>query len=483
MKLGLIQRIIGIFLMAFSFTLLPPAAVALFYGDGALRPFLLTFAGTLLVGILFWYPRRNDRRDMRVREGFLVVTLFWVVLGGISSVPFHLAQEPHLAFTDAIFESVSALTTTGATVIVGIDELPHAILWYRQQLQWLGGLGVAVIALAILPVLGVGGMQLYRAEASGPSKQDKLTPRLNETVRAFLRIYVFLTIACGFAYWIAGMTPFDAFAHAMTTVSTGGFSTHDASMAWFQNDAIEIICMIFMIAGGISFALHFHVFQTLRVGDYWRHAETRTFLLVLVVVSLVCAVYLVAANPAVSVIDRLMNAAFQTISVMTSTGFGTESFADWPSFLPLLLMFVSIMGACAGSTTGGMKTVRFMMVYKQGMREIGRLAHPNAITPVKLGGRVVSDRVMEAIWGFFAAYALTYVFLMLLFMATGMDQVSAFSAVAATLNNLGPGLGEVSSNFKDVSGFAKWIGIAGMLLGRLEIFTVLVLLTPEFWRH
>lgn len=483
MKLGLIQRIIGIFLMAFSLTLLPPVAVSLIYDDGAHQPFVITFIGALAAGILMWYPRRNDHRDMRVREGFLVVTLFWVVLSGMSSLPLHLAAHPHLSFTDAIFEAVSALTTTGATVITGIDHLPHSILWYRQQLQWLGGLGVAVIALAILPVLGVGGMQLYRAEASGPSKEDKLTPRLDETVRAFLRIYVLLTVACIAAYWVAGMSLFDAIGHAFATLSTGGFSTHDASIAWFQSDAIEIICMIFMVAGGISFALHFQVFQTLRLKYYWRHAETRTFLVVLMVVSLVSAGYLLIENPHASISDRLMNAAFQTVSVMTSTGFGTESFADWPSFLPLLLMFISIMGACAGSTTGGMKTVRIMMVYKQGMREIGRLVHPNAVTPVKLGGRVVSDRVMEAIWGFFAAYALTYVFLMLLFMATGLDQVSAFSAVAATLNNLGPGLGEVSSNFQNVSEFAKWVGITAMLMGRLEIFTVLVLLTPEFWRH
>lgn len=483
MNFALIQRIVGVFLMAFSATMLPPVAVALFYGDGALTPFLHTFAGTLAAGLLLWFPARRARMEMRVREGFLTVTLFWVVLGGVSSLPFHFAAEPHLPFTEAMFEAVSALTTTGATVIVGIDELPHAILWYRQQLQWLGGLGVAVIALAVLPLLGVGGMQLYRAESSGPTKQDKLTPRLHETVRAFLRIYLVLTFACAFAYWFAGMSVFDAIAHSFSTVSTGGFSTHDASIAWFQSDLIELICMVFMIAGGISFALHFHVFRTFRFSAYWQHPETRTFLLVLAGVSVVAAAYLLMHNPEASVTDRLMNAAFQTVSVMTSTGFATESFADWPGFLPVLLIFVSIMGACAGSTTGGMKTVRVMMVYKQGVREIARMIHPSGVSPVKLGGRVISDRVMESIWGFFAAYTLIYVFLMLLFLMTGMDQVTAFSAVAATLNNLGPGLGGVSSTFVEVSDFGKWVGIAAMLLGRLEIFTVLVLFTPEFWRH
>lgn len=483
MKLGLIQRVVGIFLMAFSLSLLPPIAVSLFYSDGALDPFLFTFAGSFLTGAIMWLPRRNDNRDLRVREGFLIVTLFWVVLGAVSSLPFHFAQNPHLPFTDAVFEAVSALTTTGATVIVGIDDLPHAILWYRQQLQWLGGLGVAVIALAILPILGVGGMQLYRAEASGPSKQDKLTPRLRGTVKAFVRIYAVLTVMCATGYWLAGMSIFDAVTHAFSTVSTGGFSTHDASMAWFQSDIIELICVVFMLAGGISFALHFNVLRTLRLREYWRHAETRTFLLVVLAVSAVSAVYLVASNPQAFVLDRALNALFHVVSVMTSTGFATEGFAGWPTFLPVVLMFLSIMGACAGSTSGGMKTVRLMMVYKQGVREISRIVHPSAVSPVKLGGNVISDRVMEAIWGFFAAYTLTYVFLMLLFLASGMDQVTAFSAVAATLNNLGPGLGDVASNFVGVGDFAKWVGIAGMLLGRLEIFTLLVLLTPEFWRQ
>ncbi len=483
MRLGLIQRIVGIFLMAFSPTMLPPAVVALIYGDGALEPFLWTFAGTLAAGILLWLPRRRDRRELRVREGFLVVTLFWVVLGAVSSLPLHFAAAPNLPFTDAVFEAVSGLTTTGATVITGIDALPHAILWYRQQLHWIGGLGVAVIALAVLPVLGVGGMQLYRAETSGPSRQDKLTPRLAETVRAFLRVYLLLTFLCAFGYWIAGMSLFDAIGHAFATVSTGGFSTHDASIAYFQSDAIEIICMVFMIAGGISFALHFLVLQSLDVRAYFRHAETRTFLLILLAVSLIAAAYLLLHNPQASVVDRLMNAAFQTVSVMTSTGFATESFADWPGFLPVLLMFVSIMGACAGSTSGGMKTVRFMMVYKQGVREILRIVHPAAVAPVKLGGRVVSDRVMEAIWGFFAAYTIIYVLLMLLFMAAGLGQVAAFSAVAATLNNLGPGLGELYATFTSVSGFGKWIGIVAMLVGRLEVLTVLVLFIPEFWRQ
>lgn len=482
MKFGVITRIIGILLMAFSLTMLPPIIMSLIYRDGGSAPFVLTLLSTLLAGLFLWYPHRDDRRELRTREGFLIVALFWVVLGMVSSIPFQLALALNMSFTDAVFEAISALTTTGATVIVGIDSLPHSILWYRQQLQWLGGLGVVVIALAILPMLGVGGMQLFRAETSGPSKHDKLTPRLRDTVKVFFRVYVILTVTCTALYWLAGMSLFDAIGHAFSTVSTGGFSTHDASMAWFDSDLIELIAIVFMAAGGISFSLHYLFMATGSLKVFWDNSECRTFLLTSIIVSLVATGYLLYSGHHFATWDAFMAALFQIVSVITSTGFGTESFAEWPAFLPVLLMFISIMGACAGSTTGGMKVIRFQLVYKQGVRELTRLVHPSAVMPVKHGDRVVSDRIIESVWGFFAAYALLYVLLMLLMMASGLDQITAFSAVAATLNNLGPGLGEVSSNFIAVNDFGKWVGVAGMLMGRLEIFTVLVLLTPEFWR-
>lgn len=483
MNLALLQRAVGIFFMGFSATMLPPAGIALLFGDGALQPFLYTFMVTLLTGFLFWFPRRQERRELRTREGFLVITLFWVLLCGLASMPFHLAAEMQLSFTDAVFEAVSGLTTTGATVLVGIDHLPHALLWYRQQLQWLGGLAVAVIALAVLPVLGVGGMQLYRGEAIGPSRHEHLLPRLKQTTRTFLVIYAVLTLICATAYWLVGMSTFDAVAHALSTLSTGGFSTHDSNIAYFQSDAIEMVCMLFMIVGGISFALHYRVMRDLDLREYFKHSETRIFLVILATLALVASLYLVSQNRQADTGDVVMNALFQVVAVLTTSGFRTESFADWPGFMPVLLIFMSIMGACAGSTTGGMKTARFILVYKQGMREVALLIHPNSVAPVKLGNRVVAGSLMEAVWGFFAVYTLTYVFLLLLFMASGMDQVTAFSAVAATLNNLGPGLGEVAQTFSSVTDFGKWVGIAAMLLGRLEIFVLLVLLTPEFWRH
>lgn len=470
-------------LMAFSvIMMLPPIAVALLYSDNGEIAFFTAFMAAFFGGFVLWLPFRKRRQDFRLREGFLVVVLFWTALGFVASLPLYLSGELRLPFTDAVFEAVSGLTTTGATVIVGIDELPPSILWYRQQLQWFGGLGVVVIALAILPMLGVGGMQLYRAEVSGPTKEDKLTPRLHETVRVFFYVYLAITVACSFSYWLAGMSAFDAIGHAFATVSTGGFSTHDASIAYFQSAMIEIICIFFMMVGGISFALHFIFIRTGNLSRYWRNTECRTFILMVIGVTFIGTFYLLFAGHHEVTFKAFMAAAFQVVSVMTSTGFGTETFAEWPGFMPVLLMFISIMGACAGSTSGGMKTIRVLMVFRQGVREIHRLVHPNAEIPMKLNGRVVTDHVMEAIWGFFAVYALVYVLLMILMLAAGLDQVSAFGAVAATLNNLGPGLGEVASNFTTVSDFAKWLGVVGMLMGRLEIFTVLVLLTPDFWR-
>lgn len=483
MKLGVVQRILGLLLMWFSATMLPPMFVSFYTDDGGSLPFYLTFLGTLLAGLVTWFPVREETRDLQAREGFMVVAMFWVVVGLLSSLPLHFAIDPHLAYTDAIFEAISGLTTTGATVLTGIDHLPHSILWYRHQLQWIGGLGVVVIALAILPLLGVGGMQLYRAETSGPSKHDKLTPRLSKMTASFLGVYLAMTIACALAYRFAGMSGFDAITHAMSTVSTGGFSTHDASLAWFDSPLIESIAVVFMVLGGISFGLHFAVMRTRSLREYWRNAECRTFLLALIGVALISTVYLVFRNEHDSLLKAFMAATFQVVAVMTTTGFSTDDFASWPAFLPVLLMFISIMGACAGSTAGGMKVVRFQLLLKQGVREVERIIHPQAEIPVKLGKRVVPDRVIEAVWGFFATYTMVYVILMLLFLATGMDQVTAFSAVAATLNNLGPGLGEVSSTFATTTDFAKWVGVAAMLLGRLEIFTLLVLLTPEFWRH
>ena len=483
MKFGLIFRIIGVLLMVFSLTMLGPLFVSFIYQDGGMTPFIMSFIVAALAGLLLWFVNRNREGDLHAREGFVIVALFWIALGAVSSLPLHFSKAPHLSTTDAMFEAVSALTTTGATVIDDIESLPHSMLWYRQQMQWLGGLGVVVIALAILPLLGVGGMQLYRAETTGPSKHDKMKPRLRETVRSFLKIYLLLTLACAAAYWLAGMNGFDALAHSMSTISTGGFSTYNASIAHFGNRWIELVAVVFMLIGGLSFGLLYVMIVGRKPLALFENSEARGYLGTIGAVVLLTTSYLVYTQHHSAIGTAIFDSLFQVVSVITSTGYTTESFAYWPGFLPVLLIFLSIMGGCAGSTAGGMKVIRFQLLLKQGKREVQKLVHPNAVMPVKIGKRLVNDRVIESIWGFFAAYTVVYVVLMVMLIASGLDQVSAFSAVAATLNNLGPGLEEVAASFAGLTDFGKWVSILAMLMGRLEIFTVLVLLTPEFWRH
>jgi trk system potassium uptake protein TrkH len=481
MRLTLVQRILGLFLGLFSITLIPPLLVALWYQDGELRDFGITFALTLVTGLLLYLPVRNMRQELRTREGFVVVAMFWLVLGMISSLPLHFGS--HLGFVDALFESVSGFTTTGATVITGLDALPRSILFYRAELQWLGGMGVIVLAVAILPMLGVGGMQLYRAETPGPMKDEKITPRLAHTARAFWFIYAGLTMMCALGYWGAGMSLFDAVTHSFATISTGGFSTHDASMSYFHSTYIEVIAIVFMAMGGINFSIHYLVWARGAPESYWRDTEVRTFILTLVGLTLILTLGLVLNHFNEDFFSALRESAFQAVSVMTSTGFTTTNFAVWPLFLPALLMMSSFIGGCAGSTAGGMKVIRFVILYKQSHRDLRRLVHPNMVDKLKVGGRVLPDRAVAAVWGFFAMYVATFTVLMLLLMASGLDQVTAFSAIATCINNLGPGLGEVTSNFQSVNAFAKLVCTAAMLLGRLEVFTVLVLLTPAFWRR
>lgn len=477
----LIGRLLGIFLVLFASTLLLPTAIAWYMKDGQLNNFLISQGLLLFLGLLLWLPARGITGSLRVREAFVVVTLFWVVISLTAALPFYLGLD--LSITAAAFEAVSGFTTTGATVLSGLDQMPPSVLMYRQQLQWLGGAGVVVLAIAILPMLGVGGMQLFRAETAGPMKDEKLTPRIGQAARALWIIYVGFTVLCSLAYWLAGMSFFDAVAHSLSTVSTAGFSTHDASLAHFDNLSIEIIAIIFMLLGGISFNVHFVVWRARSARAYWHDPQTATFLAIVLVLTAIISTTLYLAGTYDDPAQALRKAVFQTASVLTTTGFATDGFAIWPLFLPLLLMFASFLGGCAGSTAGGMKIIRFIILAKEGARELWRLLHPNIIRPIKLGGRILPDRVIDAVWGFFALYIATFVILLLLMMAAGLDQVSAFGAVAATLNNLGPGLGDVGVTFASLNDFATWIAILAMLLGRLEIFTILAILSPIFWRN
>jgi trk system potassium uptake protein TrkH len=482
MHLTVVQRILGLLLMLYSITMLPPLAVALYFADGQALVFALALLITFCAGGIVWLPARGDQRELRLRDGFLVAAVFWLGLGSFGAVPLLLTGAPELSVTDAFFEAVSGLTTTGATTITGLDSLPPSILYYRAQLHWLGGMGIIVLAVAILPMLGVGGMQLYRAETPGPMKDSKLTPRITETARALWLIYVGLTAACGLAFWLAGMTAFDAVCHAFATLATGGFSTHDASIAWFKSPLIEAVCVVFMFLAGANFSLHFLVFRGRSLKLYWHDAEFRGYLLILVVVSLVATAYLTAFSHYQGVGGAFRHAVFHFVSFMTSTGFTATAFDRWPGALPLSLILIGFIGGCAGSTGGGMKVVRWLLLYNQGAREIRRLVHPAAEVPVRLGGTVVAQRVVDGVWGFCVTYIILFGAMLLLLVGSGLDQVTAFSALATSINNMGPGLGLVVSDFTQVNDFAKWVCIVAMLVGRLEVFTLLVLVSPVFWR-
>jgi trk system potassium uptake protein TrkH len=473
--------------------MLPPILCSLIYDDGTTIVFIQSFFIIAIVGLLLWFPSRRSTRDLRLRDGFLIVASFWIVLGVFGSAPFLLARDVHpslsIGFTDAVFESISGLTTTGATVLSGLDSLPQAILYYRQQLQWFGGLGIIVLAVAVLPMLGVGGMQLYRAESPGPVKDAKLTPKITKTAKALWYVYLGITVVCCLAYWAAGMTFFDAICHSFSTVAIGGFSTHDLSMAAFDEPLIHVVAIVFMVIAGVNFALHFLAWRDRSIKHYFSDPEFSAYVRILVVFNLVVVGYLVwqlpllvEDDPDLTIRELLLRGVFQTVSISTTTGFTTDNFAVWPGAIPVILIFSSFIGGCAGSTAGGMKVVRWTLMYRQGMREFQRLVHPSAEIPVKLGTTAVNPRVVDAVWGFFAVYVVVFAVLLVVMMATGLDQGTAFSAVAATLNNLGPGLGDVAGGFGEVSIVAKWAAVVAMLLGRLEIFTLLVLVTPMFWR-
>lgn len=477
-----IARVLGILLMGYSLALIAPALVSIIYQDQAHFAFLITFAITLSTGLALWFVTHDHRQDLRTRDGFVVTALFWVVLGLFGSLPFMLAESPHLTFSDAVFESISGLTTTGATVITGLDYLPESILLYRQLLQWLGGIGIIVVAMAILPMLGIGGMQLYRAEIPGPVKDTKLTPRITGTAKALMFIYAGLTIVCMLAYWYAGMSFFDAICHAFSTVAIGGFSTHDASIGYFDSAPIMWVAIIFMFISGINFALHFFAWHTRSIKQYFFDPEFR-FYGAWILVGIVITVGYLIATKTYSLTESLLHGTFELVAIATTTGFTTADFSAWPNFLPFMIFIGAFMGGCSMSTAGGMKVIRVLLVSKQGLREIHRLIHPNAVIPIKIGAKTVPDRVVDAVWGFFAVYVFAFLTMFLILMATGLDFLTAISAVGACINNLGPGMGDVAANYAGINLTAKWVLCFAMLLGRLEVFTLLVLFTPMFWRR
>ncbi len=477
-----IMKILGILIGLFGSTLMAPIAVSLWYVDQAEQAFIGSLVIISVAGVMCWFPARHYRGTLRLRDGFLIVVLIWVVLSVMAGIPLLLINNPDLRVIDAMFESASALTTTGATILSAIDELPQSVLFYRQQLQWLGGMGIIVLAVAVMPALGVGGMQLYRAETPGPMKDNKLTPRITETAKAIWRIYLGLTVVCGLAYYLAGMTVFDAIGHAFSTVAIGGFSTHDASLGYFQSNAVNLVATVFMLLAGLNFALHFSAFRYRRIAIYLQDPEAKTYFGLILLTTVLVVTMLHYHQLYWQLSDNIIQSIVQVVSIVTTTGFTTTNFSIWPVFVPILLILLSSVGGCAGSTAGGMKVIRVMLLFKQGAREISKLVHPSALISIKLGGKPVSDNVVNAVWGFLSLYIFSYTILLIIMLATGVDLVTAFSAVAACLNNLGPGLGEVSQNYTTITDTGKIVLTFAMLLGRLELFALLVLFSPVFWK-
>jgi trk system potassium uptake protein TrkH len=481
MHFSVISRVTGILLMLFSLALFSPVLIAVLYGENTTGTFAIASAITFATGLLLVLFSRS-RRELRSGDGFLITVLFYAGLGLFGAIPLNLAESVNASFTDAAFESLSALTTTGATVLTGLDDLPKSILFYRQMLQWLGGMGIIVLAVAILPMLGIGGMQLYRAEAPGPVKDNKLTPRITETAKALWYLYLGITVTCAGAYYLSGMSLFDAICHSFSTVAIGGFSTHDASIGYFQSPAVEAVAIVFMVISGINFGLHFMVLNRRNPLLYLQDREVRLYLLVLAGVAAIVT-WSLSQHPEASA-NPIREGIFQAVSIATTTGYTTSNFSLWPSVAPVLLLFAAFAGGCAGSTAGGIKMIRVLLIYLQGIREIRRLIHPQGVFPVKLGRHRVPSRVVEAVWGFFSVYVIIFLTMVsVLMLISDLDFITAFSAVGACLNNLGPGLGDVALHYSDLSSPVKWTLILAMVLGRLEIFTLLVLLAPAFWRR
>jgi len=463
--------------------MLPPIGVAFWYGDGAWMAFVIALIITLVTGLLCWFACRHSKNELKAKDGFFIVVLFWSVLSLFGALPLMIAQHPHLTFTNAVFESVSGLTTTGATVLTGIDKLPHAILFYRQQLQFLGGMGIVVLAVAVLPMLGIGGMQLYRAENTSLAKESKLTPRVAQTAKLLWYLYVGLVVLCALAYWAAGMSLFDAICQSFSTVATGGFSTHDASMAYFNSTTINMIGCVFMLLGGTNFSLHYYALQKMNVSFYLKDIEFKTMIIVfaIVIAAVVMMFFLDHSFP--NILSDLEEATFNTISIGTTTGLTVSSWQKWPYVAPILMLFLAIIGASAASTSGGMKMVRMILLVKQGSREIKRLIHPQGVIPIKLGSVIVDNNLLQAVSGFVAVLGILYVITIISLMACGLDFQSAFGNSVCALGNLGITVGANASGFGSLNVVGKWIMVVGMLAGRLEVFSLLVLFSPSFWRR
>lgn len=477
-----IQRALGILLMLFSLVMLVPLPIDAWYKENGAEPFLLSFVIIATVGLALWFPVRHYRGKAQLKEAFLMIVLAWVVLGITGALPLYLAENPQLSLHDAVFESISGLTTTGATVLTNLDTLPHTILFYRQFLQWIGGIGIIVIAVAIAPILGVGSIQLYRTEMLSSARKTKPLPRVSEVSQMLGYIYLSLTVLCAGAYWLAGMSAFDAICHSFSTIAIGGFSTHSENFGYFvDKPAILIVAIVFMLIAAVNFSLHFLAWHRRSIVNYWRDTEFKVFVYVVLTLVILTISFLYISH-VYSLKDATLIGAFNAVAFATTTGYTVTSHYAWFGFVPLLLLLSSSIGGCSGSTGGGIKVIRFWLLLRQSIKEMTQLVHPSARVLVKIDNRALSNRVIQSVWGFFSAYVGSIFVILLLLMASGLDQETALSATIATINNLGPGLGQVGENYSTLNAFNKWLLCFSMVLGRLEIFALLIIFTPMFWR-
>lgn len=483
MRLFAVLHLLALVLMLFAACMLLPLSLSLVLGDGAHWAYAWSVSATLAAGAILWVATRGAGREMQVRDGFLLVALVWTVLPAFGTLPL-LVQLPGLSFADAYFEAASGLTASGATVLSGLDYLPPSINLWRGFMIWLGGMGVIVLAVAIMPLLGVGGSQLFKAETPTPMKDTKLTPRIAETAKGLWLVYFGLTLACGFAYYWAGMNGLDALMHAFTTVGLGGFSTHDESFAYWNSPRIEAVAIVFMLLAAINFATHFLAWHRRSLRAYRVDPEAKVFLLTVLTSVLGIAAYLAWTEAYPDFVTALRFAAFNLVSIATTTGYSSTDFNLWPIFAPLWMLFLCSFVSCSGSTGGGMKMIRALILFKQIFRELLRIIHPRVANPVKLGGQLVENNVVFAVLAYVFVYVSCIVVFTLLLTLSGADVVTAFSAAVASMNNTGPGLAQVgpASTYAVLNDFQTWVCSFAMLLGRLELFTLLVVLTPAFWR-
>ena len=471
-----IINLFSILVLVFSFSFIFPILIAYFYSEINIYMFIKTFLIVSFAGGIGWILTRKNTKELNTKDGFIVITFFWLVLSLIGAIPFIFSG---MTVVDSIFESMSGITTTGATTLVNLENLPKSILFYRQMLQWMGGMGLIVLAIAIMPLLGIGGSQLYKTEIPGAMKDQKLTPRIKETAQALWLIYLSLTVLCAILYYLAGMSLFDAISHSFSTVSIGGFSTHDESIGYFNSASIEIICMIFMLVSALSFTLHYFAIYLNKPLKYLKDAELRFFITVLlIIIAITLLISIFGSQNIINIGDIL----FHSVSIVTTTGFTSTDSASWPVSIGFILLIGAFIGACSGSVGGGIKSWRVLIMINYAYVNVMRLIHPNSVISLKIGSKTVEDDVANSVWGFFSIYVILFVCLLGALLVTGLDFESAFSAIGACLNNLGPGLGEVSQNYNSISSVGKIILSFAMILGRLEIFTLLILLTPMFWQ-